>query len=68
METCKPVLVPLVVGTKLSEETCPTTPGEKKKMETIPYASTLGSVMYALLFTCPDICYAVGILSRSKEP
>ena len=33
-------------------------------MRQIPYASTVGSLMYAMLCTRPDICYVVGIVSR----
>ena len=33
-------------------------------MRWIPYASAIGSLMYAMLCTRPDICYAVGIVSR----
>ncbi|KAL5577959.1 hypothetical protein UlMin_019658 [Ulmus minor] len=36
-------------------------------MEKIPYASTVGSLMYAMLCTRPDICYAVGIVSRYQS-
>ena len=33
-------------------------------MKNIPYASTVGSFMYAILCTRPDICYVVGLVSR----
>ncbi|KAA0056452.1 gag/pol protein [Cucumis melo var. makuwa] len=33
-------------------------------MSNIPYASTVGSLMYAMLCTSPDICYSVWIISR----
>ena len=33
-------------------------------MSRIPYASTVGSLMYAMLSTGPDICYAVGVVSQ----
>ena len=36
-------------------------------MRRIPYASTVGSLMYAMLCTRPDICYAVGIASRYQS-
>ena len=32
-------------------------------MSRIPFASAVGSLMYAMLCTRPDICYAVGIVS-----
>ena len=33
-------------------------------MRQCPYVSTVGSLMYAMLCTRPDICYAIGIVSR----
>ena len=64
MEICKPVKVPILREAKLSEEMCAKTPEEKEKMSNIPYSSALGSLMYAMLFTRPDLCHAVGLLSR----
>ena len=42
MEDCKPANVPMIKGTKLSEEQCPKTPKEIREMKNIPYASALG--------------------------
>ncbi|KAA0036107.1 gag/pol protein [Cucumis melo var. makuwa] len=36
-------------------------------MSNIPYASAIGSLMYAMLCTKPDICYSVGIVSRYQS-
>ena len=33
-------------------------------MAKVPYASTCGSLMYAMVATRPDIAYAVGVVSR----
>ena len=33
-------------------------------MKDVPYALVVGSLMYAMVCTCPDIAYAVGITSR----
>ncbi|XP_075636931.1 secreted RxLR effector protein 161-like [Castanea sativa] len=30
-------------------------------MERVPYASAVGSLMYAMLCTRPDICFAIGM-------
>ena len=32
-------------------------------MSRVPYASAVGSLMYAMMCTRPDICYAVGLVS-----
>ncbi|KAA0058361.1 gag/pol protein [Cucumis melo var. makuwa] len=36
-------------------------------MRRIPYASIVGSLMYVMLCTRPDICYVVGIVSRYQS-
>ena len=36
-------------------------------MKQVPYASTVGSLMYAMLCTRPDICYSVGMVSRYQS-
>ncbi|TYK16300.1 gag/pol protein [Cucumis melo var. makuwa] len=51
----------------LSKEQCPKTPQEVEDIRRIPYASTVGSLMYAMLCTRPDICYAVGIVSKYQS-
>lgn len=33
-------------------------------MSKTPCASAIGSLMYTMLGTCPDICHVVGIVSR----
>ncbi|TYK23864.1 gag/pol protein [Cucumis melo var. makuwa] len=51
----------------LSKEQCPKTPQEVDNMRRIPYISAVGSLMSAMLCTRPDICYAVGIVSRYQS-
>jgi len=36
-------------------------------MKNIPYASTVGSLMYVLVCTRPDIAYTVGMLGRYQS-
>jgi hypothetical protein len=36
-------------------------------MNAIPYASALGCLMYAMLFTRPDLSHAIGLLSRYQK-
>ena len=45
----------------LSKEQSPKTPQAIEEMRHIPYASAVGSLMYAMLCTRPDICFAVGV-------
>ena len=49
---------------KLSTKQCPTTDEEKQAMDEIPYASAVGSLMYAMVCTRPDIAHAVSTVSR----
>ena len=45
---------------------CPQNEWEHKQMERIPYASVVGSLMYAQTCTRPDISFAVGMLADTK--
>ena len=36
-------------------------------MSRLPYASAVGSLMYAMLCTRPDICFAIGMVSRYQS-
>eukprot|EP00253_Pinus_taeda_P036355 PITA_36355 len=64
MQDSKPVKVPIPVGVRLSAEQCPKTQEEEEDMFLVPYASAVGSLMYAMVCTRPDIAHAVGVLSR----
>ena len=64
MQNTKPVNSPLVGHHKLSEDHCPTSKKEKEAMKKVPYQSAMGSLMYAMVCTRPDLAYAVGVVSR----
>ena len=64
MSNCKPISIPLAAHFKLSSESCPQTEEEKEKMTSIPYANAVGSLMYAMVCTRPDLAYAVSMVSR----
>ena len=53
-----------VKGDKLSLSQCPHSDIEKAQMKNVPYASVLGSIMYAQVCTRPDIAFAIGLLGR----
>ena len=67
MENSKRGLLPFRHGIHLSKEQSPKPPEEKELMIKKPYASAVGSLMYAMLCTRPDICYAVGVVSRYQS-
>ena len=64
MNKAKVVSSPLATHFKLSTKQSPSTDKEKEDMEKVPYASAVGSLMYAMVCTRPDIAYAVGTVSR----
>jgi ATP-binding cassette subfamily B (MDR/TAP) protein 1 len=48
----------------LSKKQCPSTKKMEKEMQNVPYASAVGSLMYAMVCTRPDIAQAVSTVSR----
>jgi hypothetical protein len=64
MQECKLVKVPIPVGVKLSLDQCPKTQKEDEDMSRVPYASVVGSLIYAMVYTRPYIAHAVGVLSK----
>ena len=64
MQEIKPIKVPNHVGVKLYVDQWPKTHEEKEYMSRVPYASVIGSLMYAMVCTRPYIAHAVGFLSR----
>jgi len=64
MQDSKPMKVPIPVGVKLSTEQCPKTQEEEEDMSRVPYASAIGTLMYAMVCTRPYIAHAVGVLIK----
>ena len=64
MGTSKVVSAPLAAHFKLSVSQSSSTETDKLDMESVPYASAVGSLMYAMVCTRPDIAYAVSNVSR----
>ena len=61
---CKPGDTPMTKGDKFSLSQCPKNNFEIQEMQHIPYASTIGSLMYAQVCTHLDIAYIVDMLGR----
>jgi len=64
MQDCKPGDTSVAKGDKFSLSQCPKNDLEVKQMQKIPYASAVGSLMYAKVCTRPDIAFIVGMLGR----
>ena len=51
-------------GKHLSKSMCLKTQEERDNMSRIPYASAIGSIMYSMLCTRPDVSFSLSIASR----
>ncbi|OAE29694.1 hypothetical protein AXG93_509s1470 [Marchantia polymorpha subsp. ruderalis] len=64
MMDSKGVWTPLAAHFKLSAAQCPTDAVEKGNMSCVPYEQAVGSLMYLMVCTRPDIAFAMGKVSR----
>ncbi|KAK1603447.1 hypothetical protein QYE76_037309, partial [Lolium multiflorum] len=67
MDESKKGFLPMLPGKVLSKTQGPATAEERERMSKIPYASAVGSIMYAMLCTRPDIAHAVSLTSRYQS-
>ena len=67
MQDSKKGFVPFRVGKSLSSNQHPKTNAEIERMRGIFFASAVGSLMYAVLCTRPDIYFVVGMVSRYQS-
>ena len=67
MKDSKRGFLPMSHGIKLSKSQGPTTKNERERMDKIPYASAIGSIMYAMLCTRLDVSYALSMTSRFQS-
>ncbi|GJY69593.1 retrovirus-related pol polyprotein from transposon TNT 1-94, partial [Tanacetum coccineum] len=49
---------------KLSKKQAPKTEASRRRIAKVPYSSAVGSVMYTMVCTRPDIAHVVGVVSR----
>ena len=67
MESAKLVGSTLPNNKKLSGKQCPKTKTEKVEMSKVPYASSVGSLMYAMVCTKQDIGYDVEVVAKYRS-
>ncbi|GJZ20305.1 zinc finger, CCHC-type containing protein [Tanacetum coccineum] len=60
----KSVSMPLGVHIKVSLEDCPSSDWEVERMSNVLYVNVVGSLMYLMVCTRPDIAYVVSIMSK----
>ena len=57
MDQSKKGFFPMSHGIYLFKDMCPKTDVEVHNMQNVPYASAVGSIMYAMMCTRPDVSY-----------
>ena len=67
MEQAKKGFLPMSHGIHLSKTQCPSTTNERDRMSRVPYASAIGSIMYAMISTRLDVSYALSMTSRHQS-
>ncbi|RVW23075.1 hypothetical protein VitviT2T_005480 [Vitis vinifera] len=67
MKNCSLSVSPIVKSNRFNLDQCPKNDLEREQMKNIPYASAVGSLMYAQVCTRPDIAFAVGMLGRYQS-
>ncbi|WVZ12067.1 hypothetical protein V8G54_016597 [Vigna mungo] len=64
MTESKMASTPVGQHLKLTKEQCPKTEEERKKMESVPFSNGIGSIMYGMVCTRPDVAHGVSVLSQ----
>ncbi|KAJ9536803.1 hypothetical protein OSB04_un000027 [Centaurea solstitialis] len=67
MDESKKGFIPMQHGIVLSKTQCPVSSQDQDRMKSVPYASTIGSIMYAMLCTRPDVAYSVSVTSIYQQ-
>ena len=62
MKDCSPSIAPIVKGDRFNLNQCLKNDFEREQMKNIPYASTVGSLIYSQVYTRADIAFFVGML------
>ena len=67
MQNSKAVTTPSVAQFKLSFALCPQSDEEVDYMSRVPYSSVVGSLMYVMVCSSPDLANAFSAISRFME-
>nr|GEW26864.1 hypothetical protein [Tanacetum cinerariifolium] len=67
IENSKRGSIPMQDKLRLSKSQGASTPAELKRMQNVPYASVVGSIMYDVRCTRPDVAFAQNITSRFQQ-
>uniref|UniRef100_A0A803R4Z6 Reverse transcriptase Ty1/copia-type domain-containing protein n=1 Tax=Cannabis sativa TaxID=3483 RepID=A0A803R4Z6_CANSA len=64
MKDSKKTSQPITSQYTLTKEQCPKTEAEKEAMSKVPYSSAVGTIMYLMVCTRPDLAFAISTLSK----
>ena len=64
MDQCNPVVTPMGEHFKLRLSTDEEARIQSETMREIPYQSAVGSLMYSMIGTRPDLAFSVGLVCR----
>ena len=67
MDQSKKKFLPVLQGVKLSKTQSSTMTEDKKRMKVIPYASVIGSIKYAMLYTRSIVCLSISLAGRYQS-
>nr|GEV12221.1 hypothetical protein [Tanacetum cinerariifolium] len=67
MKNSKKENLPLHHGIKISKDLCQKTNKELDRMNRVPYALVVGSIMYAMTCTRHDVSFALSMVSRRQQ-
>ncbi|GJU25339.1 zinc finger, CCHC-type containing protein [Tanacetum coccineum] len=67
MDNSKRGRIPMQERLDLNKTQGASTPKEVKRMQNVPYASAVGSIMYAVRCTRPDVAFTQNLISRFQQ-
>jgi ATP-binding cassette subfamily B (MDR/TAP) protein 1 len=67
MNDMKPIRIPLASHFNISSSLCHSNDEEKEYMSLVPYANAIGSLMYVMVSTRPNISHAFGVVNIYME-
>ena len=67
MEDTRPLPIPINPGHNLTKSQSPSIQQDIEEMKRIPYCEAVGSLMYAVEGTWPDITYTMSYLAQFME-
>jgi ATP-binding cassette subfamily B (MDR/TAP) protein 1 len=67
MENSKKGMLPMITGKSLSKAQHPQTDEEQHYMSKVPFSSAIGSIIYSMICTRPDVSFDVSATSRNQS-